>query len=184
MKKTLKAITLSSIIALIMLANFAIIASAAVPIDNSQIPLEQRLIGTWRWTNQHSWIIVFREDGTMLDGGPGLRTIYNWMVVNDRLFVNGVDWNIRITDSTITVERYGRSTNTNTYVWYSDSTDGETSMWFMAIILIVILAAIAGIVVGIVLLCTRKSRRANRLARQQMQHNNSQPPNDLHYGGE
>ena len=131
------------------------VSTTSVAAD-SQPPLEQRLIGTWRWENQHSWIVVFREDGTLLDGPPGFRTVYNWQVVDERLFVNGVDWNIRLTDSTITVTRYGRSTYT--YIWYSDSTEGETSLW-LPILVVMFIIIVIGVIVLIIVLSRRKKRQ-------------------------
>jgi len=166
MKKTLKTIILFSLIALMLLANLAIVASATAAANDSQIPLEQRLVGTWRWESQHSWIVVFRADGTMLDGPRGLRANYNWMVVNDRLFVDGEDWNVRFIDDNMILDRLGR---TYIYFWYSDSTEGETSFMLIWIIAIVILAVIGLIVFLIVFLIVRKNRRKD----QQMQ---PQPP--------
>jgi len=159
MKKALKTIMFFKLIVLILLANFAIVASATETVDNSQIPLEQRLIGTWRSELQHSWIVVFREDGTVLDGPPGFRTIYNWQVINDRLIIDGVDWNIRITDNTITVDRYG--SRTFTYIWYSGSTEGETSLMLFGVIGIIIIAwiVIVAVIVIIVLIIAHKNRR-------------------------
>ena len=163
MKKTLKTIILFSLIALMLLANLAIVASATAAANDSQIPLEQRLVGTWRWESQHSWIVVFRADGTMLDGPPGMRINYNWMVVNDRLFVDGEDWNVRFIDNNMILDRWG--TDTYIYFWYSDSTEGETSFMLIWIIAIVILAVIGLIVFLIVFLIVRKNRRKD----QQMQ---------------
>jgi len=149
----------SKLIAFILLANFAIAANSVEAIGNSQIPLEQRLIGTWRSELQRSWIVIFREDGTVLDDPPGLCTIYNWQVVNDRLIINGVDWNIHISDNAITVDRYGN--RTFTYIWYSYSTEGETSLMFFGIIGIIIIAwiVIIVVIVTIVLICVRRNRR-------------------------
>lgn len=157
MKKTLKIIIISGLIALMLLTNWAL-ATNTTDVTDDAYSLEQRLIGTWRWENPlSSWIIIFREDGTMLDGPSFLRTSYNWQVVNGRLLVNGVDWNIRITDNTITVDRYGR--NTHTYVWYSDSTEGETSLLLLGLIGIVMMIVI-GTIVTIVLI--RRNRRKKR----------------------
>ena len=151
MKKILKTIIISNIIAIILLANLAIVSNATSTIDCTQSSLEQHLIGTWRWEYQHSWIIVFREDGTMLDGTPLLRTNHNWEIVNDRLFVDGDDWNIRTTANTITVDRLG---STYTYIWYSDSTEGGTSH----LIVFIIIGTIA--VIGIIVFTfVRRSRR-------------------------
>ena len=164
MIKAFKFFVLSGIIILSLLVPAT---AYAAPVDNGQTPLEQRLIGTWRWDTGRSWIMVFREDGTMLDGFPGLRTTYNWQVVNNRLFVNGVDWNIRITDNTITLDRYGRSTYT--YVWYSSSTDGDTSLWLLAIIGIMILTAFAAIVAVVTWLIIRRRGRQRDQQYQQYQ---------------
>ena len=88
MKKALKTILFISVITFILSAYLTVAASEDDPFD---IPLEQRLIGTWRWEDQYSYIVVFREEGTMLDGPPGLRTLHNWQIVNGRLFVDGAD---------------------------------------------------------------------------------------------
>jgi len=171
MKKTLGIIFLSGVIILLLFANLSVVAGADQPIDNSQILLEQRLIGTWRWESQHSWIVVFREDGTMLDGPPGLRLIYDWRIVDGRLFIDGEDRNLRITDNAIT---FDRSHGTYTYVWYSDSIEGATSFWLPVIIGIAILAVITIVIV----LLARRSRRKNQQMQSwqpQMQSWQSQP---------
>ena len=151
MKKIWRSAVLAILIAVLLSTSFALGAS-----DNAQAPLDQRLLGTWRWEYQHSWIVVFREDGTLLDGPPILRTTYSWQVVNDRLIVDGVDWNIRFTGDTFTVDRYGR--NSYTYVWYSASTEGETSYLFF-FILLGVLGVIVFVVVLIIVLSARKRRR-------------------------
>ena len=166
MKKTFKPALLFNLIVLILLSNLVISASAADTAYNVQIPLEQRLIGTWRWESPNSsWIIVFREDGTMLDGPSFHRTIYNWQVIDDRLIVNGIDWNIRVTDNTITLDRRGRSHRTYTYVRYSDSTEGETS----ARIFYIIAAVIVFVIVTVSLIAIRVSRRRRQRMQSQSQ---------------
>ena len=156
MKRAFTIIKLLTLTAIIVLTNLIPIASATNVAAESQISLKQHLIGTWRWEHQHSWILIFREDSTMLDGPPGFRTVYSWQIVDDRLIVDGVDWNIRLADNTITIDRYGRSTHT--YVWYSDSTEGETTLWLIAFIGIIIAVGI-GIFVFIFV---RRSRRKKR----------------------
>jgi len=159
-----KASLLFGLVILISLMSFALVAAA----DNSQAPLEERLIGTWRWEDQYSWTLIFREDGTVLDGPPGMRTPLNWQVVNDRLIVDGEDWNVRFVGDTFTADRYfGIS---YTYIWDSDSTEGEASVWgIVAIILacgavfVVIAVAIGAVVIVLV-------RRNKRKAQEQMQH--------------
>ncbi|MCL2201390.1 MAG: hypothetical protein FWB75_05435 [Oscillospiraceae bacterium] len=153
MKKTLKTILITGLVALVLIANVAIVADTASA--DTDVSLEERLIGTWRWVDQHSWIVVFREDGTMLDGPPGLRTFYNWMIVNDRLFVNGVDWNLQLTDDTMSLTRSGV---TYLYVWYSDSTEGEANLLWLIIIPIVIVL----IIVLVIVLLVRRSRKRRR----------------------
>ena len=159
MKKILQTIMLSGLIVFILLGSPALAASTAQADTNSQMPLEWRLIGTWRWEGQHSWIMVFREDGTMLDGPPGLRSTYNWEVVGNSLIVDGADWNIQITGNTITVDRYGRSRSRYTYVWYSDSTEGATSSWFLVIIGILILSIAGAVVLSVVRRDQRRKRQ-------------------------
>lgn len=122
-----------------------------------EVSLEEHLIGTWRWETSSSWLVIFREDGTMLDGPPGLRTIYQWQIVNGRLMVDGVDWNLRIGEDSITLDRYGR--NIYRYVWYSDATEGDTSFWLIWVILAVIVLII---VVPTVLITRIIVRRKNR----------------------
>jgi len=165
MKKTLK-MGIFCIVVVVLLTSLVFVAGAteAEFVDESRISLEQRIIGTWRWENQHSWIVVFREDGTMLDGAPLWRSFYNWSVIDDRLIVDGVDWNIRIDGDAITVDRYGSSFFTYTYVWYGDSTEGEASfLIFYIIAAIIIFIIAASIVVGIILLVYfgRKNRNKN-----------------------
>ncbi|MCL2842964.1 MAG: hypothetical protein FWE28_05780 [Oscillospiraceae bacterium] len=167
MKKTIRTILLLKLVGIMLLANLAIVASATDSIDPSPVSLEKHLIGTWRWeATSSSWRIIFREDGTMLDGPSSFRTIYNWQAVNDRLIVNGIDWNIRLTDNAITVDRYGQGNNTHTYIWYSDSTEGETSFTFIWLILIVLLIPVGVIVLIVVLVRKRKRKQLNRLLEQ------------------
>ena len=170
MKKSFKIIMFAKLIVIMVLMNLAVAAGEPYYTDynytaDSEISLEQQLIGTWRWEADNSFIIVFREDGTMLDGWPWLRTIYNWRAVDGRLIVNGADWNIRFYgDAMFTVARYGQSWNTHTYAWYSDSTEGEPSLMILAIFGIIILIAVgvlvlAGVIVLVVLLLVRRNKR-------------------------
>ena len=161
MKKTMKTILLSSLIVLLLLTSVPAVATAAETAGQTEQPLEERLIGTWRWEGQHSWIMVFREDGTLLDGPPGMRTTYNWQVRGDRLFVNGEDWNIRINRDRITVDRLG---STYSYVWYSDSTEGETSWWCFIVGGLIFLAVIALIIILIVRSVSRRRKRREQAA--------------------
>ena len=164
MKKILKTIVISSLVILILLGNLALAAGASNAAANPTLPLEERLIGTWRWEGQHSWLFIFREDGTILDGPPGLRTIYNWQVVGDRLIVDGVDWNLSIEPMLVlntgdnisfSVDRFGER---YTYIWYSDSTEGETSSWLLAVFAAVFLVVI-GLMVLIVVRIVRRRKR-------------------------
>jgi len=165
MKKTIRLITLFVLISVLLLTTSAIAADATEINDSANMSPEERLIGTWRWESQHSWIVVFREDGTMLDGPPGIRTTYNWRIIGGRLYVDGVDWDLNFIDeNSITMRRDGV---TYLYFWYSDSTEGETSVWIIWVILGVILLVIAGIVVIIVLVATRASRRKQQRMMQQ-----------------
>jgi hypothetical protein len=159
-KKILKAIILTSLISFLFQGTLVNAASTTNVINDSEIPLEEFLIGTWRWTTMDSWVVIFREDNTMLDGPPGLRTVYSWQIINDRLFVDGDDWNLRITNNTITVDRLS---STYTYVWYSDSTEGETSLWLLGIVTIFIIVIIGIIVLIIVLISRRKKRRTENV---------------------
>lgn len=176
MKRVLKSVLLLSLITLISIVGFALAAGATT--DNSQAPLEERLIGTWRWEDQHSWTLIFREDGTVLDGPPGMRTPYNWSVVNDRLIVDGEDWNVRITDNTLTADRYfGIS---YTYNWYSDSTEGEASIWGIVLACGAVFVVIAAVIGAVVFVLVRRSRRK---AQQQMPFGQQAPPAPGAFGG-
>ena len=149
MKKTRKAILFFGLIVLLLLLNLAVAASATDAADRAELPLEERLIGTWRWDSEgSSWLIIFRADGTMLDGPAIFRTSYNWQIVGGRLIVDGIDWNIHMSDNAFTVARYGQRINTHTYVWYSDSTEGETTS--LPIGRIISTALIAGAVILVV----------------------------------
>ena len=156
MKRIFKILIISKLIALVLFSNLAIALSATDTTEDTENSLEQRLLGTWRWETQHSWVIIFREDGTMLDGTPGMRTTHSWRIVNGRLHVDSEDWNLRINEDTITVDRLG---DTFTYIWYSDSTEGETSYWGILIILGIVIIIISGVIITIVLVIKRRSRR-------------------------
>ena len=169
MKKTIKIIVLSGLMAIILLANFTTVATALAVASPSTIgranaPLEQQLIGTWRWNDSPSWIVVFREDGTMLDGTSIWRTTFNWRVVNDRLLIDGVDWNVRIVGDTMTLDRHGFNT-TYTYTWYSHSTEGETSglIWLILLIFFLVLIAVITIVVIIVVRTSIKNNKQRQM---------------------
>jgi len=156
MKKLFKILIISKLITLVLFSNLVIALNATDITEDTENSLEQRLIGTWRWEMQHSWIVIFREDGTMLDGSPGMRTPHNWMIFNGRLLIDGEDWNLRIQEDTITVDRSGA---TYTYIWYSDSTEGETSHWGFLIILGIVIIIICSVTITIVLIFTRRRRR-------------------------
>ena len=149
MKKMLKIGVWISVIFLVLFSGFTIAASAdeVYPdADTEPISLEELLIGTWRWTDTNSYIIVFRPDGTGISGFPGLRFELVWHVDNGRLFIDGLDQNIRIDDDTITIDRFFSGT-TYTYFRYSYETDASTSGWLLAVIGFVLLGFLAGVVV-------------------------------------
>ena len=162
---------------IVLFANFAITASANEPQEREPLSLEERLIGTWRWTDQHNWILVFREDGTMIDGSPGLRSTHNWMVLNGRLLVDGADWNVRFTGNMITLDR---PIGTFSYVWYSSSTDAESGFWILAVIGGIILLVIAGVIVLIVVLVKKSGNKQNL----NYGNYNGQPYGSQHYNGQ
>ena len=128
-------------------------------------PLEQMLVGTWRWTGGESYILVFRPDGTGLSGIPGLRTGFAWSVRDGRLFVDGVDQNIRVEGNNITLDRI---VGTHTYFFYSSDTDAATSWTVFIVIGVLILLFVVGMIVLVVVLIIKLSRR-NR-------HNAPPPP--------
>jgi len=156
MKKTFKTIILFKLIALILLANLVVIASAVEAIDDSQISLEERLIGTWRWERDGNWRIIFREDGTLLYGLYGLRSLYDWEIVDGRLFIGGIDWNLRMGDSTITVDQHGG--RTYIFIWVSDSTEGVARQPVPIPVRIGSL-----VIVGAIVLAIQRSRHKKRL---------------------
>jgi len=157
MKKIFKTAVLIMLITLTLLVNLTIIASATETIDDSQMSIEERLIGTWIWERGNSWLIIFREDGTLLDGPYGMRRLHDWEIVNDRLLIDGIDWNLRINDGSITVDRLGR--RTYTYSWYSDSTEGEARQPIPRPVVIGFLVVVG----AIVLLVVRSKQRKQRL---------------------
>ncbi|MCL2427420.1 MAG: zinc ribbon domain-containing protein [Oscillospiraceae bacterium] len=180
MKKAIRLSILFLLISLLLLTTSAI-AINTIETDDMDISLEEHLIGTWRWGTQHSWIVIFREDGTMLDGPPGIRTIYSWQIIDGRLYVDNVDWNLNIVnENTITMFRSG---STHTYIWYSDSTDGETSLWIIWVIIGVVLLVIAGIIVTIVLIAVRAGRRKQKksLSQSANYYNPQDPHNQYSY---
>jgi len=158
MKKILKHVVLVILIAVVLFANFGIGASASEP-------LEEMLIGTWRWDTNSSWIVVFRPDGTGVDGLPGFRTEFTWHVTNDRLFMDGEDTNIRISGDRMTLGRLG---STYTYIWDSDATEAETSIWLIVTILILLFVVLpVGLIILIIVLVRRRRRRRNAFAADQ-----------------
>ena len=159
MRMSKKIITTCFFVMMLFVNVTFVLANAVDNETDSQIPLEQQLIGTWRWEVMDSWILVFREDGTMIDGVPGFRTEYSWEVVDDRLMVDGIDWNLRWDVRTewpplaIVVDRYGR--DTYTYVWHSSSTEAETSMWLFWLFI----SFVVGLIVLVVWLIKRRKKR-------------------------
>ncbi|MCL2372712.1 MAG: lipocalin family protein [Defluviitaleaceae bacterium] len=156
----MKKLILAGFIAIILLASLTPAANATEWRNDPQFSLEQHLIGTWRWVSPGNYTIVFREDGVMISGMPGLRIPGNWMVVDNRLIVDGEDLNIRIVDDSIILDRLG---STFIYEWYSDSTEGEASLRTFMIIGIVaivfVLAFVVGIIVLIVVLVIRRGKK-------------------------
>ncbi|MCL2379719.1 MAG: hypothetical protein FWC81_02890 [Coriobacteriia bacterium] len=173
MKKVFRLITLSILITFILSASVAIAANTAIAVSNSQESIEQQLIGTWQWDYGDYWLLIFREDGTLLDGPPGLRTTYNWQVADGRLFVDGDDWNMRIDGNTLTLDRFGSD---HTYFWYSDSTEGEESLWALGVIALGCIFTIAVIAVVIILFFVLRNRRQ----KQEMQAQMAQMQSQLH----
>jgi len=155
--KKLARILLVIIIVLILAGSFTIIAST----DDGDLQtillgesLEEFLIGTWHFTDT-DWILVFREDGTLIDGLPGMRRTSTWQVIYGRLLVDNRDWNLRVSGDKITVDRLS---GTYSYIWYSDSTEAVTEMWFFGVLIIAVLAIIACIVVLMVTLVSLRNR--------------------------
>jgi len=152
MKKILKNVILLSLIAVVLFTGFGISASASEP-------LEEMLIGTWRWDTGDSYILVFRPNGTGVSGVPGIRVSFDWHVINDRLLMDGEDTNIRISGNRITLDRIG---STYTYIRYSDATEVETGIWLLVTILIILFIVLPiGIIVLIIVLVRRSRRRRN-----------------------
>lgn len=127
--------------------------------DDVSQSLEDILIGTWRWETSHSWTVVFRADGTGVDGSPGLRSEFVWHVDNDRLFFNGTDVNLRVHNDIIIFERF--SGTSYTYFRYSDNTDATASpVWpFLLLGLFILLLPI--VVIIFIVSRVRRKRRQN-----------------------
>jgi hypothetical protein len=154
----------------VILATFLLIGAVSVSAteSNSQLPLEQRLIGTWQWDGPSDWVIIFREDGTLLDGTALFRNQHSWRVADERLIIDGIDWNIRFNGDTFTVNRHGFS-GEYTYFWYSDSVEGETSFLFVGVLAIIFLVIVAFAVI-IIVSAIVLSKRSEQRSIQQMRH--------------
>ena len=189
MKKLFKLIILSTFTISLLSANVAFASNAVTIANDSQSSIEEQLIGTWRWEDQHSWLLVFSEDGTVLDGPPGMRVNYNWQIVDGRLLIDGADQNMRIDGNTLTLDRLG---STYTYNWYSASTEAEESFWALGIIALGCIAAIVVIVIAIIVFFVLRSRKQkeemqaqmnqmqSQLHGQQQQFGNQPPPPNNH----
>jgi len=188
-KKLFKLIILSTFAISLLSANVAFASNAVTIANDSQSSIEEQLIGTWRWEDQHSWLLVFSEDGTVLDGPPGMRVNYNWQIVDGRLLIDGADQNMRIDGNTLTLDRLG---STYTYNWYSASTEAEESFWALGIIALGCIAAIVVIVIAIIVFFVLRSRKQkeemqaqmnqmqSQLHGQQQQFGNQPPPPNNH----
>jgi len=164
MRKTLKIGMLASLLAVMLFAGLASSVSAtsngtARQGSTAQQPLEEMLVGTWRWVNINSYILVFRPDGTGASGFPGLRIGFVWSVVDGRLFVDGVDQNIRVDGNMITLDRLN---DVYTYRRYSDATDISTDFTALIVIGVIVLVLIVGTIVLVVVLVSRSARRSRQ----------------------
>ncbi|MCL2562481.1 MAG: hypothetical protein FWE08_00370 [Oscillospiraceae bacterium] len=168
MKRLLKIGICLYLIAVMLSASFALGASAngSYPQENAEpSALEELLVGTWRWETSDSWLIMFRPDGTGVDGPPGLRTRFVWHVENDRLFIDGTDYNIRIHGDTITLDRFFSRTS-YTYIRHSDETDLATSFWLFIVLGPVFIGLPALIIVLVVRAVRRRKRRRESLGQE------------------
>jgi len=82
-------------------------------------PEQEALVGTWRWEYSSVWTLVFRPDGTGTDGPPEVITEFEWIIEDSRLFIDGIDQNLRFEENTITLHRFADATP-YTYFRYSD----------------------------------------------------------------
>jgi len=171
MKKIFKVIILSFLAISILAPSVAMATNTVVAVSNSQESIEQQLIGTWRWHDGDYWILIFRADGTVLDGPPGMRTTYSWHIAGDRLIVDGEDWNMRLDGDMLTVNRFG---STHTYFWYSDSTEGEESLWGIGIILGGCFFTLVVIAIAIILFFVLRNRKQKKDMQAQMAQMQSQ----------
>jgi len=153
MKRILKV----GVVVCLMVAALSMAFATTASANRANMPLEQMLVGTWRWDETSAWIVVFRPDGTGVDGMPGLRTEFNWHVRDGRLFWDGVDTNFRGNHNAITLDRLG---STYTYLRYSDSYDATTSLWLIITILVIVFLVLPiGVIILIVVLIKRKKRK-------------------------
>jgi len=155
MKRLLTAILLAFIITSTFPATFFAASTSSTP-----IPLNQRLIGTWMW-DDGLWTIVFRDDGVMFDGVPGMQTTRAWRADGDRLFVDGIDWNIRLSGETMTVDRDGISWISYTYTRHSDATDGGFAIagWLFAFVAGFAALVVIGGTIAIILIVRNHRRK-------------------------
>jgi len=127
--------------------------------NNTEQTLEDRLIGTWDWND--SYRIIFRADGTMQTGIWPFRVNRNWTVTNNRLIVDGVDWQIQMSNDGRSFSVFRPDLNMRyTYVRYSDDYVGTSAAW------VVILGGFCclifvGAIILIIVLVVRKKKKPN-----------------------
>lgn len=121
--------------------------------------LEERLIGTWAWADSDTYRIIFRADGTMTTGMWPLRVNRTWTVTNNRLIVDGTDWQLQLSNDgrSFSVLRPDLGTR-YTYTRFSDDYASSSAAWVFIVGGFCCLIFVGAIILIIVLVMRKKKK--------------------------
>ena len=154
MKKIIATLCLVAILASTVLYGFSFAVLADEPHNDYEsdrdAALVAALIGTWKG---ESWmgttIYVFREDGTVLSGSPGMRSESTWWIEDGSIHRSSGSFRYTLRNDVLTVRHPVRTRISSEYTFYSEATDlyeAEDWVFMIATLLVVGVAAIVIIV--------------------------------------